>query len=65
MLLARPARVGAAACARIARASTTSGTWIEGPLGVDTKLVHAGVDPDPLTGAVLTPVYQSTTYVQA
>jgi len=29
-----------------------------------TKQIHAGVDPDPLTGSILTPIYQSTTYVQ-
>lgn len=29
-----------------------------------TKQIHAGVDPDPVTGAILTPIYQSTTYVQ-
>ena len=29
-----------------------------------TQEVHAGVRPDPVTGAILTPIYQSTTYVQ-
>lgn len=29
-----------------------------------TREVHAGVDPDPVTGAILTPIYQATTYVQ-
>jgi len=29
-----------------------------------TKQVHAGVEPDPLTGSILTPIYQTTTYVQ-
>ena len=29
-----------------------------------TKQVHAGVQPDETTGAILTPVYQSTTFVQ-
>ncbi len=29
-----------------------------------TKQIHAGVRPDPVTGAILTPIYQSTTYVQ-
>ncbi|MBI3949330.1 MAG: PLP-dependent transferase [Acidobacteria bacterium] len=29
-----------------------------------TKQIHAGVEPDPVTGAILTPVYQTTTYVQ-
>lgn len=30
-----------------------------------TKAVHAGVEPDPSTGAIMTPIYQSSTYVQA
>lgn len=29
-----------------------------------TKAVHAGVSPDPSTGAIMTPVYQTSTYVQ-
>lgn len=29
-----------------------------------TKAVHAGVRPDPSTGAIMTPVYQTSTYVQ-
>jgi cystathionine gamma-lyase len=29
-----------------------------------TREVHAGVTPDPVTGAILTPIYQTTTYVQ-
>ena len=29
-----------------------------------SKQIHAGVTPDPTTGAILTPIYQSTTYVQ-
>ena len=30
-----------------------------------TKAVHAGVEPDPATGAIMTPIYQTSTYVQA
>jgi cystathionine gamma-lyase len=30
-----------------------------------TKAIHAGVEPDPTTGAIMTPVYQTSTYVQA
>lgn len=30
-----------------------------------TKLIHAGVSPDPTTGAIMTPIYQTSTYVQA
>lgn len=33
-------------------------------MGFNTKQIHAGVKPDPVTGAILTPVYQSTTFVQ-
>lgn len=31
----------------------------------DTLAVHAGVEPDPSTGAIMTPIYQTSTYVQA
>jgi cystathionine beta-lyase/cystathionine gamma-synthase len=30
-----------------------------------TKAIHAGVEPDPSTGAVMTPIYQTSTYAQA
>ncbi|OJW78679.1 MAG: cystathionine gamma-synthase [Bacteroidetes bacterium 46-16] len=30
-----------------------------------TRLIHAGVQPDPTTGAIMTPIYQTSTYVQA
>jgi cystathionine beta-lyase/cystathionine gamma-synthase len=30
-----------------------------------TKFIHAGVEPDPTTGAIMTPIYQTSTYVQA
>jgi len=30
-----------------------------------TKLIHAGVTPDPSTGAIMTPIYQTSTYVQS
>jgi cystathionine beta-lyase/cystathionine gamma-synthase len=29
-----------------------------------TKVIHAGVRPDPSTGAIMTPIYQTSTYVQ-
>ena len=29
-----------------------------------SKQIHAGVTPDPTTGAILTPIFQSTTFVQ-
>ena len=30
-----------------------------------TKFIHAGVVPDPSTGAIMTPIYQTSTYVQS
>ena len=33
-------------------------------MGFSTKQVHAGVEPDPITGSILTPVFQTTTFVQ-
>ena len=32
--------------------------------GICTRAIHGGLTPDPATGAILTPIYQSTTYVQ-
>ena len=29
-----------------------------------TKAIHAGVNPDPATGAIMTPIYQTSTYIQ-
>ncbi len=30
-----------------------------------TKFIHAGMEPDPSTGAIMTPIYQTSTYVQS
>lgn len=32
---------------------------------LNTRLIHAGVEPEPLSGAIMTPIYQTSTYVQA
>ena len=32
---------------------------------LSTKLIHAGIEPDPSTGAIMTPIYQTSTYVQS
>src|SRR5687768_13131540 len=29
-----------------------------------TKLIHGGIEPDPSTGAIMTPIFQTSTYVQ-
>ncbi|MBC7948370.1 MAG: cystathionine gamma-synthase [Chitinophagaceae bacterium] len=31
---------------------------------IATKFIHAGTEPDPSTGAIMTPIYQTSTYVQ-
>lgn len=33
-------------------------------LGVGTRAIHAGQGPDPSTGAIMTPIYATSTYVQ-
>ncbi len=33
-------------------------------LGISTRAIHAGQSPDPTTGAVMTPIYANSTYVQ-
>ncbi|MEO8672525.1 MAG: PLP-dependent aspartate aminotransferase family protein [Tahibacter sp.] len=33
-------------------------------LGIGTRAIHAGQSPDPTTGAVMTPIYATSTYVQ-
>lgn len=30
----------------------------------ETKVIHAGIEPDPSTGAIMTPIFQTSTYVQ-
>lgn len=32
---------------------------------IATKFIHAGAEPDPSTGAIMTPIYQTSTYVQS
>jgi cystathionine gamma-lyase len=34
-------------------------------LGFSTRAIHAGQQPDPTTGAIMTPIYLSSTYVQS
>ena len=34
------------------------------PDGFSTRAIHAGQEPDPLTGAVVLPIYQTSTYAQ-
>jgi cystathionine gamma-lyase len=36
----------------------------EGQQGFATRAIHAGQEPDPTTGAIMTPIYATSTYVQ-
>ncbi|MCE7874321.1 cystathionine gamma-synthase [bacterium CPR1] len=36
----------------------------EQPLSFETLAIHAGQDPEPVTGAVVVPIYQTSTYAQ-
>ncbi len=33
--------------------------------GLATKIIHAGAEPDPSTGAIMMPIFQTSTYVQS
>ena len=34
-------------------------------MNIATRIIHAGAEPDPSTGAIMTPIYQTSTYVQS
>ncbi|HEV7886308.1 MAG TPA: PLP-dependent transferase, partial [Acidimicrobiales bacterium] len=40
------------------------GSGDDGGFGFETRAIHVGQDPDPATGAVVTPVYLTSTYAQ-
>ncbi|CAE7831467.1 metC [Symbiodinium necroappetens] len=50
--------------AAVRHQATKSGTWLEGELNLDTNMVHAAVTPEPKSGAILTPLFLSTTFIQ-
>jgi len=37
---------------------------MSGQGGFETRAIHAGQEPDPATGAIITPIYQTSTFVQ-
>ena len=45
-------------------ASRTAPSAGKKPLGFSTECIHAGNEPDPSTGSVTVPIYQTSTYVQ-
>ena len=44
---------------------TAPDRWAGAGYGFETLAIHAGQDPDPTTGAVIVPIYQTSTYVQS
>ena len=40
-------------------------SWSPDEHGFETLAIHAGQDPDPTTGAVVVPIYQTSTFVQS
>src|SRR3954471_8889748 len=45
-------------------AISMDGTGPTGRLGFNSQAIHAGQEPDPLTGSVAVPIYQTSTYKQ-
>ena len=43
----------------------TPKTWSSKDFGFSTRAIHAGQEPDPTTGAIMTPLYLTSTYVQS
>jgi cystathionine gamma-lyase len=39
--------------------------WNKDQFGFATRSIHAGQEPDPTTGAIMTPIYMTSTYVQS
>lgn len=39
-------------------------SWTKDQFGFETRAIHAGQEPDPTTGAIMTPLYLSSTFVQ-
>jgi len=47
------------------RAERDNGPTTDDGLDFATRVIHGGQHPDPLTGAVMTPIYATSTYVQS
>ena len=56
---------GSAAFGSEVHGDTATDRWVGGGYGFETLAIHAGQDPDPTTGAVVVPIYQTSTYVQS
>ena len=39
--------------------------WSDQEFGFETRAIHAGQETDPVTGAIITPLYLTSTYAQS
>src|SRR6202035_3416069 len=62
---ARPARIRCAAQPPPTAQSPMSSPDGSPPDGFATRAIHVGQAPDPTTGAVIVPIYQTSTYAQS
>src|SRR5215203_885263 len=56
--------VGPALSRAVARGQYNRGVKLTADARFPTRCIHAGQEPDPATGAIITPIYQTSTYVQ-
>ena len=59
-----PARPGGGPCARAATGDKVDAVRLPENARFSTICIHAGQEPDPSTGAIIPPIYQTSTYVQ-
>jgi cystathionine gamma-synthase len=59
------AEAGSRAFGSQVHGDTGQDRWADADWGFETLAIHAGQDPDPATGAVIVPIYQTSTYVQS
>src|SRR2546423_236633 len=57
-------RVAAQTAGELPFAPTPPAALLPATPAFETLAIHAGQDPDPATGAVIVPIYQTSTYVQ-
>ena len=50
---------------RHVRGDDVESNWSQDKFKFETRAIHAGQEPDPTTGAIMTPVYLTSTYVQS
>jgi cystathionine gamma-lyase len=56
--------LGGASAFELRAVSAGQGEWSAVEFGFETRAIHAGQEPDPTTGAVVTPLYMTSTFAQ-